>query len=82
MPDRNEIAEQVCEIVADVLHLPPKVVTEEMRLRGRYVAEMDIVDIAMAVESAYDIAILVGDEDAWQSVGDVIDYVERRLNHG
>ena len=73
----SEIREKVVKIVVDKLGVNPSQVVPEASFTADLGADsLDTVELVMEMEKAFDIHILDADAEKFQTVGDVITYLE------
>ena len=73
----SEIREKVVKIVVDKLGVKPSQVVSEASFTADLGADsLDTVELVMEMEKAFDIHILDADAEKFQTVGDVITYLE------
>ena len=73
----SEIREKVIKIVVDKLGVKPSQVVPEASFTADLGADsLDTVELVMEMEKAFDIHILDADAEKFQTVGDVITYLE------
>jgi acyl carrier protein len=73
----SEIREKVVKIVVDKLGVKPSQVVPEASFTADLGADsLDTVELVMEMEKAFDIHILDADAEKFQTVGDVITYLE------
>ena len=73
----SEIREKVVKIVVDKLGVKPSQVVPEASFTADLGADsLDTVEFVMEMEKAFDIHILDADAEKFQTVGDVITYLE------
>ena len=73
----SEIREKVVKIVVDKLGVKPSQVVPEASFTTDLGADsLDTVELVMEMEKAFDIHILDADAEKFQTVGDVITYLE------
>lgn len=79
MATAEEIAEKVKSIIVEQLNLEPDQVTPEASFIEDLGADsLDIVELIMALEEEYDMAIPDEDAEKIQTVEDVINYVQSK----
>ncbi len=75
----SPVGRKVIEIVADQAGMEPGEVALGRRFEGDLPLDsLDVVEIMMRIEEAFDITVLDEDADKIQTVGDAIDYVIER----
>lgn len=80
--ERTEIDKKVIEIVRSVciFSTPDDPITEMDNLQNNLgFDDIDICEIAIKLEETFQIVILHSEQDSWQTVKDIIDYVEIEL---
>jgi len=73
------IEEQVKEIVAQIVHVDKNLMTKESTFKDIKADSLDMVQALVAVEDKFDIEILDEEAQKFQTFGDFVDYVEKRL---
>ncbi len=73
------IEEQIKEIVAKIVHADKNLVTKESTFKDIKADSLDMVQALVAVEDKFDIEILDEEAQKFQTFGDFVDYVEKRL---
>ncbi len=73
------IEEQVKEIVAKIVHVDKNLMTKESTFKDIKADSLDMVQALVAVEDKFDIEILDEEAQKFQTFGDFVDYVEKRL---
>ena len=73
----SEIQENVVKIIVDKLGVKEAEVTPEATFTGDLGADsLDTVELVMEVEKAFDIHVADEEAEKFQTVGDVINYIE------
>ena len=73
----SEIQEKVVKIIVDKLGVKESEVTPEATFTGDLGADsLDTVELVMAFEKAFGIQVADEDAEKFQTVGDVINYIE------
>lgn len=76
--DQSEIEAKIVEIVAKQLAVPKEKVTRTARFQEDLGADsLDVVEIVMELEDAFNIEIPDAMSEKIKTVGDVIDFVEK-----
>ena len=70
-----DIKTNICRIVEDIVGFEAK--PEDNIVQDLCGDSLDLVQICMEVEKEYDLNILDEDYTKWQTVQDIIDYVEK-----
>ncbi len=71
------VLEKVREIIVGQLHIDPSVIDIDTNLMTDLEADsLDAVEIIMAVEEEYDLAIPDDDAEKFRTVRDMVEYVE------
>ena len=65
--------EKIREIIADKMDIDPSEVTEESSFEDMHLDSLDLVEVIMDIEEAFDISIDTSAEP--QNVGDLIEYI-------
>jgi len=73
------IEEQIKEIVAKIVHVDKNSMTKESTFKDIKADSLDMVQALVAVEDKFDIEILDEEAQKFQTFGDFVDYVEKRL---
>ncbi len=74
------VLEKVRQFVVDQLAVDPELVDVDSNLMKDLEADsLDAVEIIMAVEEAFDLAIPDEDAEKFRTVRDIVDYVEARI---
>ncbi len=73
------IEEQVKEIVAKIVHTDKNLMTKKSTFKDIKADSLDMVQALVAVEDKFDIEILDEEAQKFQTFGDFVDYVEKRL---
>ena len=73
------IEEQIKEIVAKIVHVDKNLMTKESTFKDIKADSLDMVQALVAVEDKFDIEILDEEAQKFQTFGDFVDYVEKRL---
>lgn len=73
------IEEQIKEIVAKIVHADKNLMTKESTFKDIKADSLDMVQALVAVEDKFDIEILDEEAQKFQTFGDFVDYVEKRL---
>ncbi len=75
------VLDKIREIIVDQLAVDPSMVTMETNLMKDLEADsLDAVEIIMAIEDEYDIEIPDEEAEKFQTVGDLVRYVEAQTN--
>lgn len=81
MSSKNEIFEKTRAIIAEKLNLEEETITPESSILEDLGADsLDIVDLVMALEEEFDIQVPDEDMENLTTVGDVVNYIARRLS--
>jgi acyl carrier protein len=72
------LEQKVMEIIADAAEVPRGEVTSEMSLEDDLWA-LEVEDLAIELEAAFDCKIPSEDAEQFKTVGDVVSYMKRRL---
>lgn len=73
------VLEKVKEIVSEQLHIDPGVIGIDTNLMKDLEADsLDSVEIIMAVEEEFDLAIPDDDAEEFRTVRDLVEYVEKQ----
>lgn len=71
--------EETISLIASVLEIPKEKITEKTNLINDLELEsLDLVDLVAAFEEKYNIEILDKDIKSLQTVGDIINYIEKK----
>jgi len=70
---------QIKEIVAKIVHVDKNAMTKESTVKDIKADSLDMVQALVAVEDKFDIEILDEEAQKFQTFGDFVDYVEKRL---
>ena len=77
----SSVSEKVINIIADQLAVSKDQITEETDIANDLGADsLDIAELMIAFEEEFDISINEGQDEKISTVGQVIQYVESRLN--
>lgn len=75
------VFERIKELIAEQLNVDKDSVTPETHLMKDLEADsLDAVEIIMAIEDEYEIEIPDEDAEKFQSIGDIVKFVEEQLN--
>lgn len=76
--DKTAIKEKVIEIIADKLGIEKETITPEAHVIDDLGADsLDVVEMVMALEEAFDIEIPDEDAEKIRTVQDIFDYIDR-----
>ena len=79
--NREEVLKKIIDIVSDKLTIEKEGIFEKSNLEADLGADsLDGVDIIMTVEDEFDFDISNLDADEMITVGDIVDYIFKRLN--
>ena len=79
----SSVSEKVINIIADQLAVSKDQITPETDIANDLGADsLDIAELLIAFEEEFDISINEGQDEKISTVGQVIQYVESRLNAG
>jgi len=79
----SSVSEKVINIIADQLAVSKDQITPETDIANDLGADsLDIAELMIAFEEEFDISINEGQDEKISTVGQVIQYVESRLNAG
>ena len=73
------VLDTVIELVAQQMHLDADEITESTVFEEIGADEMDIADLVMAVEDAFDTEISIDEANAIETVSDLVDLAERAV---
>ncbi len=73
------IEEQLKDIIANIVHVDKSIIKREGTFKEINADSLDIVQILLNVEETFDIEIPDEDAEQFQTLGDFVDYVERRV---
>jgi len=74
------IEEKVIEIISEQLNVKLDEIKDSSELVGDLGADsLDAVEIVMEVEEAFEIEISDEDADKFKTVGDIVNYITRRI---
>jgi len=73
------VEEQIKEIIARIVHVDKNLITREGTFKDIKADSLDMVQALVAVEDKFDIEILDEEAQKFQTFGDFVDYVEKRL---
>ena len=73
------VEEQIKDIVAKIAHVDKSVITREGTFKDIKADSLDIVQVLVAVEDAFDIEIPDEEAQKFQSFGDLVSYVENHV---
>jgi len=77
----SSVSEKVISIIADQLAVSKDQITEQTDIANDLGADsLDIAELMIAFEEEFDISINEGQDEKISTVGQVIQYVESRLN--
>jgi len=80
MADLSKNATKVIQVIAEQLNCPEaQVVPEAKFIEDLGADSLDIVELVMALEQAFNTEILDEDAEKMSTVGDVINFVEEKL---
>jgi len=73
--------EKVRDIICDQLSVPPEKVQRDTHLMKDLEADsLDAVEIIMAIEDEFEIEVPDEDAEKFQSVGDIVKYIDEKIN--
>ena len=76
----SEVQEKVVKIIVDKLGVNPAEVTPEATFTGDLGADsLDTVELVMEFEKAFDVQVEDEAAEKFQTVGDVINYIEANM---
>lgn len=76
----GSLAQQIRELVSEQLGVDPAVLNSDANILEDLGADsLDVVELVMAIEEAFDIEIPDEDAEAMRTVGDVEKYVAERV---
>jgi acyl carrier protein len=76
----SEVQEKVVKIIVDKLGVKESEVTPEATFTGDLGADsLDTVELVMEFEKAFDVQVADEDAEKFQTVGDVVTYIEEHL---
>jgi acyl carrier protein len=76
----SDLVERVRGLVSEQLGLSPSEVTPDASILDDLGADsLDVVEMVMAIEEVFDIEVPDEDAEAMRTIGDVENYVSRRL---
>ena len=72
---------KVRDIICDQLSVPPEKVQRDTHLMKDLEADsLDAVEIIMAIEDEFEIEVPDEDAEKFQSVGDIVKYIDEKIN--
>jgi len=75
----ESVEEQMKDIVARIVRVDKGLIRREGTFKDINADSLDIVQVLLNVEEAFDIEIPDEDAEQFQNFGDFVDYVERRV---
>ena len=73
--------EKVRDIICDQLSVPAEKVQKDTHLMKDLEADsLDAVEIIMAIEDEFEIEVPDEDAEKFQSVGDIVKYIDEKIN--
>ena len=79
--DRNEMQKKVVDIIANQLGVDKEIVTPEANVVDDLGADsLDVVELVMALEEAFDLEIPDEEAEKIRAVKDVIEYLAKALS--
>jgi acyl carrier protein len=76
--ERSNIEKKINELIID-LGIEEDKITSSAKLEDLGLIDEDVEELAVYLEDTFDIAIKEGDEFKWETVKDIVDYVEKAL---
>ncbi|MFA4016475.1 MAG: hypothetical protein RUDDFDWM_001585 [Candidatus Fervidibacterota bacterium] len=81
MPSKDELFDKVREIVVNQLRVSPDEVTPDATfVEDLHADSLDVVELIMQFEERFGIEIPEEDAEKIRTVGDAVEYLERRLS--
>ncbi len=80
--DREAVERRVLEIVAEQLGRDVGELSRDTRLDELGVDSVDVVELVMAVEDAFEVSISDETADGWRTIGDVVQWIIDRGDGG
>lgn len=81
MPSKDELFDKVREIVVNQLRVSPDEVTLDATfVEDLHADSLDVVELIMQFEERFGIEIPEEDAEKIRTVGDAVEYLERRLS--
>ena len=79
--DREEVLDQLADVAADVLGVDRDQATEDARFKEDLDADsLDLVELVMALEEAFDIEVPEEDLEGVETVGQAYELVQSKLS--
>jgi len=76
----TETTDRIIKCVQDAMDEGGRDMTRETRLSDDLnVDDIDLIEILLHLEGEFGLTILESDAERWQTVGDIVDYIEHRL---
>ena len=76
----SETTDRIIKCVQDAMDEGGRDMTGETRLSDDLnVDDIDLIEILLHLEGEFGLTILESDAERWQTVGDIVDYIEHRL---
>ena len=75
--DQNDIQATVTRILREVAKVDPAVVARDKRLEDLGLDSLTLIEVAVAAEDAFGVPLPDEDLEHFQTVGDLIDYVQQ-----
>lgn len=81
MPSKDELFDKVREIIVNQLRVSPEEVTPDATfVEDLHADSLDVVELIMQFEERFGIEIPEEDAEKIRTVGDAVEYLERRLS--
>ncbi|MFA4044208.1 MAG: hypothetical protein HZRFUVUK_000994 [Candidatus Fervidibacterota bacterium] len=81
MPSKDELFDKVREIIVNQLRVSPEEVTPDAAfVEDLHADSLDVVELIMQFEERFGIEIPEEDAEKIRTVGDAVEYLERRLS--
>jgi len=81
LPSKDELFDKVREIIVNQLRVSPEEVTPDAAfVEDLHADSLDVVELIMQFEERFGIEIPEEDAEKIRTVGDAVEYLERRLS--
>jgi acyl carrier protein len=78
MQQDNRLLDRVAQLLVQVAKVDPAQITRDSRLRDGFgIDSLSMIDLVVTAEDAFDVRIPDEDAERFETVGDIVDFLQR-----